>query len=156
MINIGHKSVTLRTAEASGSLLLRPTTLEHIRSGTLAKGDAINTAQVAGIMAAKRTADFVPLCHPLPLDSVDVDVHFETSSASCQAAVKVAAKVTTNAKTGVEMEALVAVAAALMSLYDMAKSIDQDMVISDIKLDKKTGGLGGCYVRSDGLSMSSE
>ena len=76
MINVGHKSVTLRTAEASGSLLLRPMTLEHIRSGKLAKGDAINTAQVAGIMAAKRTADFVPLCHPLPLDSVDVDVHF--------------------------------------------------------------------------------
>ena len=73
MINVGHKSVTLRTAEASGSLLLRPMTLEHIRSGKLAKGDAINTAQVAGIMAAKRTADFVPLCHPLPLDSVDVD-----------------------------------------------------------------------------------
>ena len=156
MINVGHKSVTLRTAEASGSLLLRPMTLEHIRSGKLAKGDAINTAQVAGIMAAKRTADFVPLCHPLPLDSVDVDVHFVTSSTSCQAAVKVSVKVTTNAKTGVEMEALVAVTASLMSLYDMAKSIDQDMVISDIKLDKKTGGRGGCYVRSDGLSMSSE
>lgn len=156
MIDVGHKSVTLRTAEASGSLLLRPMTLEHIRAGKLAKGDAINTAQVAGIMAAKRTADIVPLCHPLPLDSVDVDVHFEKSSTGCQATIRVAAKVTTNAKTGVEMEALVAVAASLMALYDMAKSIDQDMVISDIKLDKKMGGRGGCYVRSDVVSMSSE
>ena len=156
MIDVGHKAVTLRTAEASGSLLLRPMTLEHIRAGKLAKGDAVNTARVAGIMAAKRTADFVPLCHPLPLDSVDVDLHFEKSGNDSQAAVRVAAKVTTNAKTGVEMEALVAVAASLMSLYDMAKSIDQDMVISDIRLDKKTGGRRGCYIRSDSVAISSE
>ena len=77
MIDVGHKAITVRTAEASGSLVLLPTTLERIRTGELAKGDAINTARVAGIMAAKRTAEFVPLCHPLPLDAVDVDVHFE-------------------------------------------------------------------------------
>ncbi len=156
MIDVGHKAVTVRTAEASGSLLLQSTTLEHIRSGELAKGDAINTARVAGIMAAKRTAEFVPLCHPLALDAVEVDVHFEKGDDGRRAAVTVAVKVVTSAKTGVEMEALTAVAAALMSLYDMAKSIDRDMVISDVKLDKKTGGSRGCYVRSDGASMPSE
>ena len=156
MIDVGHKAVTARTAEASGSLLLQLTTLEHIRAGELAKGDAINTARVAGIMAAKRTAEFVPLCHPLPLDAVEVDVHFEKGGDGCRASVTVAVKVVTSAKTGVEMEALTAVSAALMSLYDMAKSIDRDMVISDIKLDKKTGGSRGCYVRSDGASMPSE
>ena len=155
MIDVGHKPVTVRTAEASGSLLLQSTTLEHIRAGKLAKGDAINTARVAGIMAAKRTAEFVPLCHPLPLDAVDVDVHFEKGGDGRQAAVTVAATVVTSAKTGVEMEALTAVAASLLSLYDMAKSIDRDMVISDIKLDKKTGGSRGRYVRSGGASTPS-
>lgn len=156
MIDVGHKAVTVRTAKASGSLLLQSTTLEHIRAGELAKGDAINTARVAGIMAAKRTAEFVPLCHPLPLDAVEVDVHFEKGGDGCRASVTVAVTVVTSAKTGVEMEALTAVAAALLSLYDMAKSIDRDMVISDIKLDKKTGGSRGCYVRSDGASAPSD
>ena len=156
MIDVGHKAITVRTAEASGSLVLLPTTLERIRAGELAKGDAINTARVAGIMAAKRTAEFVPLCHPLPLDAVDVDVHFEKGGDGRRAAVIVAVRVATSAKTGVEMEALTAVAAALMSLYDMAKSIDRDMVISEIKLDKKTGGSRGCYVRSDEVSTPPE
>ena len=156
MIDVGHKAVTMRTAEASGTLVLQPTTLERIRTGELAKGDAINTARVAGIMAAKRTAEFVPLCHPLSLDAVDVDVHFETGGDGRRAAVIVAARVVTSAKTGVEMEALTAVAAALLSLYDMAKSIDRDMVISEIKLDKKTGGSRGRYVRFDEVSTPPE
>ena len=156
MIDVGHKAVTARTAEASGSLLLQSTTLEHIRAGELAKGDAINTARVAGIMAAKRTGEFVPLCHPLPLDAVAVDIHFEKGGDGRRAAITVAVKVVTSAKTGVEMEALTAVAASLLSLYDMAKSIDRDMVISEIKLDKKTGGSRGCYVRSGEASTPSE
>ena len=156
MIDVGHKLVTVRTAEASGSLLLQLKTLEHIRAGELAKGDAVNTARVAGIMAAKRTAEFVPLCHPLPLDAVDVDIRFEKGGDGCRAAVKATAKVVTSAKTGVEMEALTAVAAALMTLYDMAKSIDRDMVISDIQLDTKTGGSRGNYERSDGAAAPSD
>ena len=107
-------------------------------------------------MAAKRTAEFVPLCHPLPLDAVDVDIRFEKGGDGCRAAVKATAKVVTSAKTGVEMEALTAVAAALMTLYDMAKSIDREMVISDIQLDTKTGGSRGNYVRSDGAAAPSE
>ena len=156
MIDVGHKSVTVRTAEASGALLLQPKTLEHILAGDLAKGDAINTARVAGIMAAKRTAEFVPLCHPLPLDAVDVDIGFEKGGNGLRTAVRVAVKVITRAKTGVEMEALTAVTAALMTLYDMAKSIDRDMVISDILIDTKTGGSRGDYVRSDGADAPSE
>jgi cyclic pyranopterin phosphate synthase len=156
MIDVGHKSVTVRTAEASGSLLLQPKTLDRILAGELAKGDAVNTARVAGIMAAKRTAEFVPLCHPLPLDSVAVDVCFEKGGNGHRTAVLVAAKVSTSAKTGVEMEALTAVAAALMTLYDMAKSIDRDMVISNIQIDTKTGGSRGDYVRSDGAVAPSE
>ena len=155
MIDVGHKSVTVRTAKASGSLLLQPKTLERILAGELVKGDAINTARVAGIMAAKRTAEFIPLCHPLPLDAVDIDVYFEKGGNGLRTAVRVAAKIVTRAKTGVEMEALTAVAAALMTLYDMAKSIDRDMVISDILIDTKTGGSRGDYVRSDGADAPS-
>ena len=103
----------------------------------------------------KRTAEFVPLCHPLPLDAVDVDIGFEKGGNGLRTAVRVAAKVITRAKTGVEMEALTAVAAALMTLYDMAKSIDRDMVISDILIDTKTGGSRGDYLRSDGADAPS-
>ena len=97
MIDVGHKLVTVRTAEASGSLLLQLKTLDHIRAGELAKGDAVNTARVAGIMAAKRTAEFVPLCHPLPLDAVDVDIRFEKGGDGRRAAVTATAKVVTSA-----------------------------------------------------------
>jgi cyclic pyranopterin phosphate synthase len=107
-------------------------------------------------MAAKRTSEFVPLCHPLPLEGVDVDIECVNSTEGCRALVIVVVRVVTSAKTGVEMEALTAVTASLMTLYDMAKSIDHDMVIGEIKLDAKTGGSRGDYVRSEARALSSE
>ena len=156
MIDVGGKAVTVRTAIASGQLVVRSETLDRIRKGDLLKGDALHTARVAGIMAAKRTSEFVPLCHPLPLEGVDVDIECVNSTEGCRALVIVVVRVVTSAKTGVEMEALTAVTASLMTLYDMAKSIDHDMVIGEIKLDAKTGGSRGDYVRSEARALSSE
>ena len=151
MIDVGHKAITVRTAEASGSLVLLPTTLERIRTGELAKGDAINTARVAGIMAAKRTAEFVPLCHPLPLDAVDVDVHFEKGGDGRRAAVTVAVRVATSAKTGVEMEAIMGVNAALITIYDLSKIVNPHLKIDNVKLLIKEGGKSGLWTNPDGL-----
>ncbi len=156
MIDVGGKAVTVRTAVASGQLVVRPETLDRIRKGDLVKGDALHTARVAGIMAAKRTSEFVPLCHPLPLEGVDVDIKcVDGAEARCNA-VMVVVRVVTSAKTGVEMEALTAVTAALMTLYDMAKSIDHNMVIGEVKLDAKTGGSSGDYVRPDARAVFPE
>jgi cyclic pyranopterin phosphate synthase len=156
MINVGGKAMTLRTAVASGQLTVQSETLERIRSSTLVKGDALQTARIAGIMAAKRTSEFVPLCHSLPLEGVDVDIECVSGTGGSQSMVLVIVRVVTTAKTGVEMEALTAVTASLMTLYDMAKSIDPDMVISEIKLDTKTGGSSGDYVRSGAPAVSPE
>jgi cyclic pyranopterin phosphate synthase len=116
--------------------------VERIRAGSLAKGDAVATARVAGIMAAKRTSDIVPLCHPLPLESVEVAVSFPDATT-----VLVETRVRTTARTGVEMEALVAASAAALTLYDMCKSIDPEMAVESIRLEEKTGGVTGDYVR---------
>jgi cyclic pyranopterin phosphate synthase len=149
MIDVGGKPVTLRTARASGQLLARPETVARIRTGSLAKGDAIAAARLAGIMAAKRTSELVPLCHPLPLDSIEVVI-------DCSAADRVAieATVRATAQTGVEMEALVAVTTAALTLYDMAKSIDPALTVSDVRLEAKTGGIRGDYRRTDGTASS--
>ncbi|MFM8707334.1 MAG: cyclic pyranopterin monophosphate synthase MoaC, partial [Planctomycetia bacterium] len=120
-----------------------PATAERIRSGTLDKGDAIAVARLAGVMAAKRTADIVPLCHPLPLDAVEMAISFAEPGQ-----VVVEAVVRTTARTGVEMEALTAVTAAALTIYDMCKSIDRGMAIEEVRLDSKTGGQSGDYVRS--------
>jgi len=141
MIDVGAKPVSLRTARASGRLHAQPETIRRIRAGTLEKGDAIATARLAGIMAAKRTSDVIPLCHPLPLDSVEVTIGFE------EGAVMIEAVVRATARTGVEMEALLAVSAASLAIYDMCKSIDQGMTIERIRLEEKTGGIHGDYVR---------
>jgi cyclic pyranopterin phosphate synthase len=142
MIDVGGKPVTQRTARASARLRARPATVERIRAGSLDKGDAVATARVAGIMAAKRTSDIVPLCHPLPLESVEVAVSFPDATT-----VLVETRVRTTARTGVEMEALVAASAAALTVYDMCKSIDPEMAVESIRLEEKTGGVTGDYVR---------
>jgi len=142
MIDVGGKPVTPRAARASGRLLAGEETIRRIRTGDLEKGDAAAAARLAGIMAAKRTADVIPLCHPLPLDSVDVAIDFRTPGQ-----VTIHATVTTVARTGVEMEALMAVSAAALTLYDMTKSIEPGMTIDRIRLEEKTGGTRGDWAR---------
>ena len=142
MIDVGGKPVTLRTARASARLRANPETIRRIRAGELEKGDAIATARLAAIMAAKRTSDIVPLCHPLPLDSVEASIGFEGDDA-----VVIETTVRATARTGVEMEALTAAAAAALAIYDMCKSIDPDMQVERIRLQEKTGGVRGDYRR---------
>jgi len=143
MVDVGHKPVSVRTARASARLQALPETIRRIQAHELDKGDAIATARLAGIMAAKRTSDIVPLCHPLPLDSVEVTLAFDKPGA-----VVIEAVVRATARTGVEMEALLAVSAAALAIYDMCKSIDRDMSIEAVRLEEKTGGSRGDYVRS--------
>ena len=143
MIDVGGKPVTLRTARASARLRARPETVARIRDGRLEKGDAVATARLAAIMAAKRTSDIVPLCHPLPLDAVEAAVACDDSGV-----VTIETVVRATARTGVEMEALVAASAAALAIYDMCKSIDREMAVEWIRLEEKTGGTRGDYVRS--------
>ena len=141
MIDVGGKPATLRTARASARLRALPATIDRIRSGGLEKGDAVATARLAAVMAAKRTSDVVPLCHPLPLDAVDCEIGFEAD------AVVIETTVRATARTGVEMEALVAAAAAALAIYDMAKSLDRGMAVEQVRLEEKTGGTRGDYRR---------
>jgi cyclic pyranopterin phosphate synthase len=142
MIDVGGKPVTLRTARASARLLAAAETVARIRTGSLEKGDAISAARLAGIMAAKRTSEIVPLCHPLPLEAVEVTID---ASAADQVRIEATARAT--ARTGVEMEALTAAMAAALTLYDMAKSIDPGMTIEQVCLEEKTGGIHGDFHR---------
>ncbi len=142
MIDVGAKPVTVRVARAGARLLARPETIRRIRAGELEKGDAIAAARLAGIMAAKRTSEIVPLCHPLPLDSVAVTLRFDDPGA-----VEIESVVRATARTGVEMEALVAASAAALTLYDMTKSIDPGMTIEGVRLEEKTGGTRGDWRR---------
>ncbi len=143
MIDVGGKPVTLRTARATARLRARAETIDRIRRGNLEKGDAIATARLAGIMAAKRTSDILPLCHPLPLDAVEVCLSFPAPDG-----LLVETTVRATARTGVEMEALTAAAAAALTVYDMCKSIDRDMTIEEVRLEAKSGGTRGDYSRS--------
>ena len=145
MIDVGGKPVTLRTARASAVLRAQPETIRRIRAGELEKGDAIATARLAAIMAAKRTSDVVPLCHPLPLDAVEATIGFAEPDA-----VVIETVVRATARTGVEIEALVAASAAALAIYDMCKSIDPGMTIERVQLQEKTGGVRGDYVRAGG------
>lgn len=144
MINVGSKPITVRTARASGLLVAGADTIARIKAGDLAKGDPLATARVAGIMAAKRTSEIVPLCHPLPLDAIDVSFRFEAPGS-----VLIEARVQATARTGVEMEALVAVTAAGLCLYDMSKSIDASMSLTAVQLEEKRGGVHGDYLRAN-------
>lgn len=143
MVDVSEKPETVREAIAEGSLRMRPETLALIRDNALGKGDALTAAQIAGIQAAKRTAELIPFCHPLPLEhiSIDFDLDEEYPGVHIRAAVR------TTGKTGVEMEALTAVSVAALTIYDMAKSAEKGMVIGETRLVKKTGGKSGDYER---------
>lgn len=144
MVDISQKSTTERIAIASGTVKMLPETLELIRSGSVVKGDALAVARVAGIMAAKKTAELIPLCHPLPLTSVKIDFEFVEANT-----LKIIAETKTTYSTGVEMEALTAVSVAALTIYDMCKAIDRAMVIGEIKLEKKSGGQSGEFNREE-------
>jgi cyclic pyranopterin phosphate synthase len=142
MKDVGGKPVTRREAVASARVKMQPATVRALKTNALAKGDALAVARVAGILAAKRTAELIPLCHPLPLDQVAVDFAFGRSE------VRITARASVSARTGVEMEALTAAAVAALAIYDMAKAIDRGMVITDLQLEQKSGGRSGAWRRS--------
>ncbi len=141
MVDVTDKDVTSRIATATGWVGMKPETLEMVRQGTAKKGDVLGVARLAGIMAAKRTPDLIPLCHPLPLSKVSVE--FEIDDA--QNRVNIAATVRTTGRTGVEMEALTAVSVAGLTVYDMLKAVDREMVIGDVRVTLKDGGKSGRY-----------
>lgn len=142
MVDIGEKPDSERIAVAAGSVIMQPETLRLIRDGALKKGDALTVARIAGIMAAKKTAELIPLCHPIALTKIEVEVTLdETASAA-----HITATARTIGKTGVEMEALTAVTVAALTLYDMAKAVDRGMWISEVRLLEKHGGVHGDYI----------
>jgi cyclic pyranopterin phosphate synthase len=143
MVDVGQKPTTARMARASGQVRMAPATLKLIKDRGLAKGDVLEVARLAGIMAAKRTSDLIPLCHPLGLDAVELSFSFPDTST---VAIEATARVT--ARTGVEMEALVAVSVAALTIYDMCKGVDRDLEIGAIRLEEKQGGRSGHYLRS--------
>ncbi len=143
MVDVGDKDVTRRLAIAEGWIHMQPATLERIVAGSHAKGDVLGIARIAGIMGAKRAADLIPLCHPLPLTRVIVDL----KPVADQNAVRCQATVETISRTGVEMEALTAVQIALLTVYDMCKAVDRGMTMTDIRLLEKTGGKSGHWRR---------
>ena len=143
MVDVGGKADTARRARASGHIRMEPGTLALIEGNQMAKGDVVSVARIAGVMAAKRTADLIPLCHPLPLTDLQVDVVIDPDLPG----LRVSAEAATVGRTGVEMEAIVAVVVTLVTVYDMAKAHDRGMVISDVRLDHKTGGKSGSWTR---------
>jgi len=143
MVDVSDKAETARTAIARGQLTCRPETLERVRAGTAPKGSVIRTAELAGIMAAKRTAELIPLCHPLPLSAVEVRIDADDGLPG----FSVVAEVRTKAVTGVEMEALTAVSVACLTLFDMLKAIDRTMTIGSVEVISKSGGKSGDWDR---------
>lgn len=149
MVDVGEKPMTARMARASGLVRMAPETQRLIRDRKLTKGDVLEVARLAGIMAAKRTADLIPLCHPLPIDSVQLSFDFpDDTTLSIQATVNV------TARTGVEMEALTAASVAALTIYDMCKAVDRGLVIERIQLEEKLGGRSGHFQRSEGPESS--
>ncbi|MCD8144500.1 MAG: cyclic pyranopterin monophosphate synthase MoaC [Oscillospiraceae bacterium] len=145
MVSVGDKPETQRTAVAAGRVLVNQKTFDLIRSGGVKKGDVLTVAQVAGIMGAKRTPDLIPMCHPILLTGVDLELTLNEADL----AVEIQATTKCSGVTGVEMEALTAVTAAALTVYDMCKAVQRDMVISDIRLLKKTGGQSGDFARPE-------
>jgi cyclic pyranopterin phosphate synthase len=143
MVDVSDKTATARTATAEGYLRCRPETLEQVRTGTTPKGSVIQTAELAGVMAAKRTAELIPLCHPLPLTKVAVAIEMDGGLPG----FRIAAEVRTHGPTGVEMEALTAVSIAGLTLFDMLKAIDRDMEVGGIRVTAKSGGKSGDWQR---------
>ena len=142
MVDTSEKSATTRNAVASARVLMTAATIAALREHRTPKGDPLEAARLAGIMAAKRTAELIPLCHPLPLTHVDIRATIE------EYGVNLESSVSTNAQTGVEMEALVGVSVAALTIYDMCKALDKGIIISDVRLESKTGGKSGNYKRS--------
>lgn len=142
MVDVGDKAVTHRVAVAAGAIRMQPMTLDLIRSGTSKKGDVLGVARIAAIQAAKKTAELIPLCHPLAITRIAVDFHVDAASNR----VECRAQVETRGQTGVEMEALTAVQIGLLTIYDMCKAVDRGMVIEDVRLLEKHGGKSGSYV----------
>ncbi len=145
MVDVGDKSPTRRTAAAGARVLVNKETYDLIKSGGLKKGDVLGVAQVAGIMGSKRTPDLIPMCHPVITDSADLSLKLSESELS----VEITATVSCTGKTGVEMEALTAATTAALTVYDMCKAVQRDIVISDIRLLKKTGGVHGDFSREE-------
>jgi cyclic pyranopterin phosphate synthase len=143
MVDVSDKPETARVAVASGAVTMAPATLAMIREGGAKKGDVLGVARLAGIMAAKRTSELIPLCHPLPLSSVELELSLDDPAN----AVRITATCKTTGKTGVEMEALTAVSVAALTVYDMCKAVDRAMVLSDIRLEHKAGGKSGSFTR---------
>jgi cyclic pyranopterin phosphate synthase len=147
MVDVGGKPTTVRTAVAGGRVSMKPDTLQMVidqaagRASGLKKGDVLGVAQIAGITAAKRASELIPLCHPLPIDSIEVDLEPQPESSS----VQITARVTTASRTGVEMEALTAVSGAALTIYDMCKAVDKAMRIEEVRLLSKTGSTSGDY-----------
>ena len=143
MVDVGEKPVTQRVCVARGEVRMAPATLARIAEGSLPKGDVLATARIAGIQAAKRTSEWIPLCHPLPLDVVEVELRPDPGHSR----VEIEARVQVHARTGVEMEALVAVSAAGLTIYDMCKAIDRGMTVEGVRLIRKSGGKSGEWTR---------
>ncbi len=150
MVDVSAKPATARMARATGEIRMSPATLEAIQRNSLAKGDVLGVARLAGIMAAKRTSDLIPLCHPLPLTDVAVSLTVDAELPG----VRVEAVARTVGQTGVEMEALTAAAVALLTIYDMAKAMDRGMTIGGLSLAEKTGGASGDFARVAGTSVA--
>ena len=145
MVNVGEKGITERTATAAARVLVSRETFELIRTGGMKKGDVLTVAQIAGVMGAKKTPHIIPMCHPIMINGIDLDLSLDEERLS----VEIKATVSCNGKTGVEMEALTAASTAALTVYDMCKAVQKDMVISDIRLIKKTGGVHGDYFREE-------
>ncbi len=142
MIDISSKDVTVREARASAAIRMKPEVLEQVLGGSLPKGEVLGTARIAGVQAAKRTSEWIPMCHTLPLDWVEIDF-----SVTQQDTLRITCTAKTTARTGVEMEALTGASAAALTVYDMAKAADKSIVIGPIQLERKTGGKSGTYQR---------
>lgn len=155
MVNVGGKPMTHRVCIARGEVRMAPETLDRIAGGELPKGDVLATARLAGIQAAKRASDWIPLCHPLPLDSVAVELTAQPAEPGETARLLIEVRAETHWRTGVEMEALTAVAAAALTIYDMCKAIDRGMVLGEVRLVHKSGGKSGEWSRSEEPSSNS-
>ena len=149
MVNVGEKAITHRICVARCEVLMEPETLELITSGRIPKGDVMATARVAGIQAAKRTGEWIPLAHPMPLDSVEVNLEPDAP----RGVLCVEVRVETHWKTGVEMEALVAASASALTIYDMCKAVDRGMSVQNLRLSEKTGGKSGHFIREGEVEM---
>ena len=145
MVDVGDKPVTTRTAVAGARVLVSRETFDLIRSGGMKKGDVLTVAQIAGVMGAKRTPELIPMCHPILIDGIDLSLHLDEERLS----VEIRASVSCDGRTGVEMEALTAAATAALTVYDMCKAVQKDMVITELRLISKTGGVHGDYERKE-------